>query len=59
VSDKLKTLTMTCEDAYRIIAVDAKRRRLSGEYSEEICRQLADIEASCLDEIKGSIPLAN
>jgi hypothetical protein len=59
MSDKLKTLTMTGDDAFRIVAADARRRRLSGTLNKEMARQAADIEEAVLDEIKGDTPSVN
>jgi hypothetical protein len=59
MSDKLKTLTMTHDDVYRIVAADARRRRLAGNLSPEMSRQAAAIEESCLDEIEGRVPSVN
>jgi hypothetical protein len=59
MSDKLKALTMTLDDMFRIVAADARRRRLAGNLSPEMSRQAADIEQNCLDEIEGGLPVAN
>jgi hypothetical protein len=59
MSDKLKTLTMTADDAYRIVAADARRRKLAGDLPEEIRRQAADIEESYTDAIEGNAPSIN
>jgi hypothetical protein len=59
MSDKLKTLTMTADDAYRIVAADARRRKLAGDLPAEIRRQAADIEEAALDQIKGDTPSVN
>jgi hypothetical protein len=59
VSDKLKTLTMTRDDIFRIVAADARARRLAGTLNKEMRRQAAAIEEACLNAIEGRAPLAN